>query len=67
MNERKRWFLGGLLSVLILLMFLGWVSPGQSQPKYPTRAIDILVPFAPGGSTDLVSRVTAAYLKKKLC
>ena len=36
-----------------------------AQDKYPSRAIDIICPFAAGGSTDLISRVTAAYLNKK--
>ncbi|HVN98368.1 MAG TPA: tripartite tricarboxylate transporter substrate binding protein [Syntrophorhabdaceae bacterium] len=35
-----------------------------AQEKYPTRAIDIIVPTGPGGSTDLTTRIIAAELKK---
>lgn len=50
---------------LFMLMTIGWAEPAQSQGKYPTRAIDIIVPFVPGGSTDLSTRIMADYLKKK--
>lgn len=36
-----------------------------AQPAYPTRSIDIICGFGPGGSIDLTSRITAAYLRKK--
>ncbi|HVY20284.1 MAG TPA: tripartite tricarboxylate transporter substrate binding protein [Bauldia sp.] len=32
---------------------------------YPTHGIDIIIGFAPGGTTDLVSRIAATYLSKK--
>jgi tripartite-type tricarboxylate transporter receptor subunit TctC len=41
------------------------VERAQCQPKYPTRAIDVIVPFSPGGSTDLTVRVVTTALKKK--
>jgi len=54
-----------VLFVLIALMFTGWVVPVEAQEKYPTRAIEIIVPFVPGGSTDLIGRLIADNLKKK--
>lgn len=65
MCQRKNWFVLSLLSFTLIMMLNGWIGEAQSQPKYPTRAIDIIVPFAPGASTDLVSRITGAYLNKK--
>ena len=65
MNRGRKGFLLGILSVLIVLILSGWVNPVQSQEKYPTRPIEIIVPFAPGASTDLVSRVMAAYMNRK--
>jgi tripartite-type tricarboxylate transporter receptor subunit TctC len=37
----------------------------HSEEKYPSRPIEIIVPFNAGGSTDLTARITAAYLSKK--
>lgn len=38
---------------------------GSAATPYPARAVDVIVPFAPGGPTDLVARITSAYLSKK--
>lgn len=65
MCQSKKFFLNGLLIAICIFISVGWVERTQSQDKYPTRAIDIIVPWAPGGSTDLTSRVMADYLKKK--
>jgi tripartite-type tricarboxylate transporter receptor subunit TctC len=33
---------------------------------YPTRSVTILVPFAPGGSTDLIARAVGQKLEHRL-
>lgn len=62
MNTMKRGFLTSLIVTGILLVGLGEV---RSQAKYPTRAIDVIVAFGPGGGIDLNTRVTASYMTKK--
>ena len=60
----------------LFLMFIGisvffgeaW---SQNQPKasgteYPTKPIQVIVPYAAGGGTDIVARLIAHYLKDSL-
>ncbi|MHB9098941.1 MAG: Bug family tripartite tricarboxylate transporter substrate binding protein [Syntrophales bacterium] len=54
-----------LASIAVALLLVGWASPAASQPKYPTRAIEIIVPFTAGGGVDLTARTTASYMSKK--
>ena len=51
--------------VLLLVISIALAGELRAQEKYPTRAIQVIVPFSPGGSTDLATRATAAYLNKK--
>jgi tripartite-type tricarboxylate transporter receptor subunit TctC len=64
MNKKSRILLCSLPLITIIVLG-GWFNSVPAQEKYPTRAIDIIVPFAPGAATDLVSRLTAAFLNKK--
>lgn len=41
-------------------------TPARGQAPYPTRPIKILVPFPPGGPTDLVARVIAEAMSADL-
>jgi len=55
-----------IVALLVLsFIMIGWVGQAQSQTKYPTRDITIVVPFSPGGSTDLADRVMARHIQKK--
>lgn len=51
----------GLIGALVVLAPAGV----RAQQDYPTRAIEIIVPFVPGGGTDLIARLIADYMGKK--
>jgi tripartite-type tricarboxylate transporter receptor subunit TctC len=59
----KRFF---LRSVSLAAIALGIALPALAQNWKPTRPINLIVPWAAGGSTDQVTRVTAAELEKAL-
>jgi hypothetical protein len=59
----------GFSLVLLLLASSGCNSSGgggTSEDNFPTRPITMLVPWAPGGMTDLSSRALAAVLQKHI-
>ena len=59
---QKRFFLTAIAAALTL----GAALPAAAQNWKPTRPINLIVPWAAGGSTDQVTRVTAAELEKAL-
>jgi tripartite-type tricarboxylate transporter receptor subunit TctC len=42
------------------------VHTAAAQDAYPNRVIKLVVPFAAGGNTDVVGRITANYMQKAL-
>lgn len=51
---------------LLLLSSAGLALPSLAETPWPSRAIRLLVPFAPGGSSEIVARTVAAELTKSL-
>ena len=45
-----------ILAVAVGLLIVGGIGQPTFAQKYPTRAIDIIVPYAPGGGTDIMFR-----------
>jgi tripartite-type tricarboxylate transporter receptor subunit TctC len=58
---------GGIESILFALcIIVGFASIAHAQDVYPARPITLIVPYAAGGSMDLVSRIVAEGLTQKL-
>ncbi len=64
MRKSKLIFLTGLMIISIIIL-TGWNEQAQSQEAYPTKPIEIIIPFAAGGGADLTNRILADALRKK--
>lgn len=59
MRSLYRTLIGSALGLTVL------AAPALAQDKFPSRTVEIIVPFAAGGSTDLGMRVIAPALEAK--
>jgi tripartite-type tricarboxylate transporter receptor subunit TctC len=57
-KSKKVFWLFVLCSLLILPTLAG------AQEKFPSKPIEVVVPFAAGGSTDVLGRLVAKYAPK---
>jgi tripartite-type tricarboxylate transporter receptor subunit TctC len=53
------------LAVLAAGMLLA-PQAASAQQGWPNRPLKLIVPFAPGGNTDVVGRITAEFLRERL-
>ena len=60
MNRRKALFAGAAFTLTAL------ACPVVAQSDYPHNPIRMIIPFAPGGTTDVVGRIFAEGLSKEL-
>ena len=49
---------------LILFVVLGLADMAMAQDKYPSRPVKVIVPYAPGGATDIVARIVGDAFQK---
>ena len=54
------------LTSAVLAMLLPAVFAVAQQEQFPTRPITLIVPFAPGGATDIVARLVAVHVGEDL-
>jgi tripartite-type tricarboxylate transporter receptor subunit TctC len=54
----------GALSTLSLLLGLSLSTATQAQSAWPSKPVRIIVPFAPGGTTDILARAIAPELSR---
>jgi tripartite-type tricarboxylate transporter receptor subunit TctC len=63
MFKTKRFF---LLVLVLLILLISTFQTSISAAKYPERAVEIIVAWSAGGSTDVVARILAGELEKIL-
>src|SRR5215211_7138138 len=54
------------VSLLLAAVLLACAGTAHAQDKYPSKPVKIVVPYAPGGATDIISRVVGEQLRQML-
>jgi tripartite-type tricarboxylate transporter receptor subunit TctC len=50
----------------VLLCLASGIALAQSPERYPSKPVKIIVPYAPGGATDIVARILAEQMGRQL-
>ena len=55
-----------LCALLFSAVFLSLGGEAVAQDKFPTKPVRVIVPYGPGGGTDIVARLVAEEMRKTL-
>ena len=61
----KRYLPSSLLQIFLGCLLIGFCTLAEAQ-NYPNRPIKVVIPFAPGGPSDIVGRVLAQQMSENL-
>ena len=64
-SARQTWRSLRRISVIATVLLATMIAPSMAQSVYPSRSIQITVPFTAGGGNDLVARMLADKLQKR--
>src|ERR1700709_2696502 len=54
------------IGLLLSMLAFAVGGPALAQDKYPSKPVKILVPYAPGGGTDITARIFGDHMKNIL-
>ena len=54
------------LAFCVVAVFVPALAPAFAQDKYPSKPVKIVVPYAPGGATDITARLFGDQLRQSL-
>jgi tripartite-type tricarboxylate transporter receptor subunit TctC len=55
-----------LRALVVGVAVAAFAPSAMAQSKYPTRNVELIIPYGPGGSTDIVGRIVAQKLGERL-
>ena len=59
-------FLSQRIRLLAVLVSLGFLAHASAQENYPSRPIEVIVPWGPGGGSDISGRMVSKFLEAEL-
>jgi tripartite-type tricarboxylate transporter receptor subunit TctC len=64
-NLMRRLGLLQLIAALAAIAAMPWAAPSRAEESYPTRTVRIVLPSAPGSTTDTLARIVADQLARR--